>query len=76
MKFVFSYQDLWDLLKNGVTPIGENVTNEQKVAHTDLKNKVYNALFVIHEYVDPDNFEKFGDIDSTKEACNILEKSF
>lgn len=38
---VFSYQDLWDLVKNGLTPIGENTTDEQKAAHKDLKKKEY-----------------------------------
>lgn len=38
-KVVFFQQDLWDLMKNGVTSIGENVTNEQKDAHKDLRKK-------------------------------------
>lgn len=45
MKVVLCYQDLWDLVKNGVTPIGKNATDEQKVAHKDLKKKDYKALF-------------------------------
>ncbi|XP_050878661.1 uncharacterized protein LOC127082466 [Lathyrus oleraceus] len=76
MKRVFYYQYIWDLVKNEVTPIGENVIDEQKVAHKYLKKRDYKALFIIYQCVYLDNFEKFGDLDSTKEVCDILEKSF
>lgn len=76
MNVVFCYQYLWDLVKNGVTPIGENAMDEKKATHKYLKKKDYKALFLIHQCVDPDNFEKVGDVDSKKEVCDILEKSF
>lgn len=31
---------------------------------------------MIHQCVDPDNFENVSDVESTKEAWEILEKSF
>lgn len=37
MNVVFFYQDVWDLVKNGVTPpISKNATDAQKAAHKDL----------------------------------------
>lgn len=63
MKVVFGYQDIRDLVKNGVTPTGEDATDEKNVIHKDLKNKDYKALFIIHQCVDPDNFEKISDVD-------------
>lgn len=57
-----------------MTPIGEDVIDEQKVAHKDLKKKDYKALFIIHQRVDLDNFENFGDVESSKEAWDILER--
>lgn len=51
MKVVFCYQDLWNLVKNKLTSIGENDTDEQKVAHKDLQKKDYKALFLIHQCV-------------------------
>lgn len=63
-------------MNNGVTPIGENAIDEQSVAHKDLKKKDYKTLFVVHQCVYLDNFEKVGDVDSTRETCDILEKSF
>lgn len=56
--------------------IVENATDEQKVAHKDLKKKDYKYLLIIHECVDPKNFEKLGDVDPSKEAWDILEKYF
>lgn len=76
MKVIFCYQDLWNLVKKEVTPIGDNATGEQKVAHKDLKKKDYKTFFLIHQCVNPNNFEKVSDVDSTKEALDILEKSF
>lgn len=73
---IFCYQDVWDLVKNRVIPIEENVTDEQKTAHKDLRKKDYKSLFLIHQCVDLDNFEKVGDVDSSKEARDIMEKNF
>lgn len=63
-------------MKNGVKPINNNVTDEQKVAYKDLKNKDYKTVFIIHKCVDTNNFEKVGDAYSSKEARDIIEKSF
>jgi hypothetical protein len=59
-----------------VTSLAANTTNEEKVAHRELKKKDYKALFIIHQYVDAYNFEKVSDAESAKEACEIMEKSF
>lgn len=63
MKFVLCYQDVCDLVKNEVTLIDENVTHEQKVVHKDFRKKDYKALLLIHKCVDPNKFEKVGDVD-------------
>lgn len=33
IKIVSCYQDLWDLLKEGVTPLATNATDEENDAH-------------------------------------------
>jgi hypothetical protein len=48
-------------MKNKVSPISEEETDEQKVAHKDLTKKDYKVLFIIYQCVYPDNFEKVGD---------------
>ena len=54
MKIVFCYQDMWNLMKEGVTPLVGNTMNEEKVAHRELKKKDYKDLLIIHQCVDPD----------------------
>lgn len=62
MKVILCYQDVWDLMKNGLTPISDNATDEQRVAHKYLKKKDYKSLFIIHLCVDPYNFEIVSDV--------------
>jgi hypothetical protein len=40
-----------------------------------LKKKDFKALFIIHQCVDADNFEKVGDCETSKEACEFQNKS-
>ncbi|MCI76085.1 hypothetical protein A2U01_0097354, partial [Trifolium medium] len=75
MKVVFCSQDVWNLVTEGVPSIGARATDEEKAAHKELKKKDYKALFIIHQCVDPDNFEKVGDCESSKEAWDILAQS-
>ena len=51
IKIVFCYQDLWDLVKEGVTTLAENATDQERVAHKELKKKDYKALFIIHQLI-------------------------
>ncbi|KAK2365331.1 hypothetical protein QL285_090104 [Trifolium repens] len=76
MKVVFCYQDMWNLVTEGMSTIGANATDEEKAAHKELKKRDFKALFIIHQCVDPDNFEKVGDCESAKEAWDILAQSF
>ena len=64
------------LTYNDVTPLGEEATYVQKVKFKEKKKKIYKALFLIHSYVDNDNFEKVGDCDSTKQTWDILKKAY
>src|SRR3954470_22145617 len=76
VKVVFCCQDLWDLVKEGVEPLAEGAKEGEKAAYKELKKKDYKALFIIHQCLSPDNFEKVSDIESSKEAWEILEKIF
>lgn len=40
IKVVVCHQDLWDLVKEGVTPLATNATYEEKDAHKELKRKI------------------------------------
>ena len=56
--------------------LAEAAKDQEKAAHKELKKKDYKALFIIHQCVDADKFEKVSDIESAKKAWAILEKSF
>ena len=68
MKVLFSYQDILEVIKNGVTPLLTDATDAQQASHKEEKKKDFKALFFIHQCVDGDNFEKVGDCESSKQA--------
>ena len=72
MKVLFRCQGLWDLVKAGVEALGENASEEEKKKYTKPEKLSYKALFIIHQCVSPDNFEKVSDSESAKEAWEIL----
>ena len=76
MKVLFRCQGLWDLVKDGVEVLGENASEEEKKKYIESEKLSYKTLFIIHQCVSPDNFEKVSDSESAKEAWEILEKSF
>ncbi|GAU26253.1 hypothetical protein TSUD_224440 [Trifolium subterraneum] len=76
MKVVFGFQDVWDLVQSGVEPITDTSTDVEKATFKELKKKDYKALFIIHQCVSPDNFERVGDALSSKEAWDNLEKAY
>ncbi|GAU26641.1 hypothetical protein TSUD_102510 [Trifolium subterraneum] len=76
MKVVFLYQDMQGIVTEGVPVLGVRASEEDKESNKELKKMDYKALFIIHQCVDPDNFEKVGDCESSKEAWDILAQSF
>ena len=60
-------------MKEGLRPLATNTMDEEKDAHKELGKKNYKALFMIHECVDANNFEKVSEVESTKEAWGILK---
>src|SRR6266487_6296138 len=76
MKVVFRFQEMWNLVTEGVPTLGARATDEDKESNKELKKRDYKALFIIHQCVDPDNFEKVGDCESSMEAWDILAQSF
>ena len=58
MKVLFHCQGLWDLVKDGVKELEEDASEEEKQEHVESEKKSYKALFIIHQCLSPDNFEK------------------
>ena len=61
MKVLFGYQDVLEVIKNEVNPLVEGTIVAQQVMHKEDKKKDFNTLFLIHQYMDGDNFEKVYD---------------
>ncbi|XP_050914577.1 uncharacterized protein LOC127129435 [Lathyrus oleraceus] len=76
MKVLFGYQEVLEIVVNGVTQLGAEATDIQRATYKEEKKKDYKALFLIHSCVDNDNFEKVDDCESAKQAWEILEKAY
>ncbi|XP_057441663.1 uncharacterized protein LOC130733465 isoform X2 [Lotus japonicus] len=75
MKAIFGFQECLEVVESGFEEITESSSETQKSAHSEAKKKDCKATFLIHQCVDVANFEKISKAKSSKEACEILEKS-
>lgn len=66
------FQDVHDVIKNGISKEGVGGMDVHTAAHKDQKKMDCKALFLIHQCVDNANFEKISSAISTKEAWDIL----
>ncbi|XP_028236619.1 uncharacterized protein LOC114415953 [Glycine soja] len=76
MNVIFRFQDVTEVVQEGVQELDRNPTDAQKVTHRDLMKKDAKALFIIHQCVDADNFQKIRSADTAKKAWDTLEKSY
>ena len=76
MKVIFRFQDVTEVVQEGVQELDKNPTDAQKVAHRDLMKRASKALFIINQCVDADNFQKIRSADTAKKAWDTLEKSY
>lgn len=61
-------------MNNGVKIISDYAIDDQKNVHKELKKKNDKTLFIIHQCVDRNKFEKVEDVDASKEAWDKFEK--
>jgi len=76
MKVSFWFQDVTKVVQEGVQEPERNPTDAEKVARPDLMKRDAKALFIIHQCVDADNFQKIRSADTAKKAWDTLEKSY
>ncbi|XP_050890732.1 uncharacterized protein LOC127096165 [Lathyrus oleraceus] len=77
MKVLFDSQDVLEVIKNGVTPLVQNAAEAQQATHKEEKTEYFKVLFLIHQCIDGDNFEKVDDllIIGSNEKCISKFKS-
>jgi len=49
MKVIFGFQDVLEVVNNGVEALPENPTDVHRNAHREVKKKDCKALFYIHQ---------------------------
>jgi hypothetical protein len=76
MKVIFKYQDVLEIVNEGVTPLAANATDVQQTTHRDLKKKDGKAMFLMHQSVTDEIFEMIIHYGSAKETWDALEKLY
>ena len=76
MKALLGFQDLTDVIENGIEIPKEGASDSQKTEFKDLKKKDCKALVILHQCVDDSHFEKIANAKSAKEAWDILNKAY
>ncbi|XP_019429606.1 PREDICTED: uncharacterized protein LOC109337148 [Lupinus angustifolius] len=73
MKALMGYQEVDEIVEQGVPPLVEGATEEQRKMHKEIKKKDCKAMFLLHQCVDEAHFEKISGAENSKEAWKILE---
>ncbi|GAU21786.1 hypothetical protein TSUD_329110 [Trifolium subterraneum] len=60
MKVIFGFQEVQELITNGLPALKANANEVQQATHKQLKKKDCKAQFLIHQCVDSANFEKIS----------------
>lgn len=69
MKVVFRYQEVLEVVRNGVVATGGDALREQQ-------KKDSKALFLIHQCVDAEVFEKIAEYETAKGAWDALAMAY
>ncbi|KAK2388142.1 hypothetical protein QL285_061854 [Trifolium repens] len=76
MKVIFNVQEVNEQVNAAITPLPENANEEQRTTFREAKKKDNKTLFLIHQCVDSKVFEKIADAETSKDAWDILQKSY
>jgi len=76
MKVIFRFQDVLEVVNEGIPTLAANATDVQQAKHKELKKKDGKAMFLMHQRVSNDIFEKIMHYESAKETWDALEKLY
>ncbi|XP_050910070.1 uncharacterized protein LOC127123938 [Lathyrus oleraceus] len=76
MNVIFKFQDVTEIVNDGVPILEENVNNVQQVVHKEQRKKDGKVLFLIHQCVDPNVFENIIEEETTKGVCDKLKNVY
>ncbi|GAU25658.1 hypothetical protein TSUD_265850 [Trifolium subterraneum] len=76
MKVIFIFQDVLEIVNDGVEDLVADANEAQRTLHRDQKKKDGKGLFIIHQCVDSNIFEKIIEEEAAKGACDTLKKIY
>ncbi|XP_019455199.1 PREDICTED: uncharacterized protein LOC109356330 [Lupinus angustifolius] len=76
MKAILGYQDVADIMEEGLPILEEGATEAQRNAHKQNKKRDCKAICLLHQIVDNAHFEKIAGSATAKEAWDVLEKYY
>ena len=76
MKAILGYQDVRDLVVNGLDPLPVNPTAAQQAIYRDAKKKDCKGLCILHQCVNQAIFEKIARSETSKAAWDVLASSY
>jgi uracil DNA glycosylase len=71
-RVIFNFQDVLDVVQEGLQELGKDASEAQKSSHRDLKKWDCKALFLINQCVDAANFERIASATSAKQAWDMF----
>ncbi|XP_019451721.1 PREDICTED: uncharacterized protein LOC109353814 [Lupinus angustifolius] len=75
-KAILDYQDVADIVEEGLPTLEEGATEAQRNAHKQNKKRDCKAICLLHQAVDNAHFEKIAGSATAKEAWDVLEKHY
>ncbi|XP_021996329.1 uncharacterized protein LOC110893531 [Helianthus annuus] len=76
IKVLFESQELWNIIDEGIKELGTNPTEEATATHRESVKKDKRALHIIYQSVNDTIFERIALAKTSKEAWDILHKSY
>ncbi|WJX94099.1 hypothetical protein P8452_75554 [Trifolium repens] len=76
MKVIFRFQDVLEIVTDGVEELAANADDAARTQHKELKKKDAKGLFIIHQCVDSNIFEKIIEEETSKGAWDTLKKIY
>lgn len=78
MKVLYESQDLWNFVENGYTELipVEGITPQQILEDKEKKKRDRKALFFLFQSVDEYIFERISSSKTSKEAWDVLHKTY
>ncbi|KAJ0566228.1 putative RNA-directed DNA polymerase [Helianthus annuus] len=76
IKVLFESQELWNIIDEGIKELGTNPTDEATATYRESVKKDKRALHIIYQSVNDTIFERIALAKTSKEAWDILHKSY